>query len=341
MELIRTHDAMDLVPPAIRVELGDGRPEAGDLQHHLGTVAEQEFVVLGRLVVPPDVVEDGRIDVPLVVAEVAIPASRAWVEVDDLGLLLAVATALPGVHRPPVTGVFRCRAGLVESPVAIHHELARYLGQPEVEERVDVEFVPENMAAVGFAVKTAGRHPSVQVSRVRRADLQDVGDVQANQELDPAVLGDAHVAYGPKLVPGPGVMVEGLGERFVAAGGLYGIGQRLTYGVVARAVDGDHLFDAHRAILFDIKGQCLLDVVVCLVEVTTYTHYLVLPVNPGARCLGDIHVRLASPRPEGDDVGTYRAGEVRFQVPTFELPVARDAPIHNPAVQRGNHQHLA
>src|SRR5918995_1163699 len=230
MELVWTHDAMDLVPPAIRVELGDGRPEAGDLQHHLGTVTEQEFVVLGRLVVPPDVVEDGRIDVPLVVAEVAIPASRARVEVDDLGLLLAVATALPGVHRPPVTGVFRRRAGLVESPVAIHHELARYLGQPEVEERVDVEFVPENMAAEGF------------------------------------------------------------GERFVAADGLYGIGQRLIYGVVARAVDGDHLLDPHRTIFLDIKGQCLLDVVVYLVEVTTYTHHLVLPVNPGTRCFGDIYV---------------------------------------------------
>src|SRR5215216_744226 len=290
MELVRTHDAMDLVSATIRVKLGDGRPEAGDLQHHLGTVAEQEFVVLGRLVVPPDVVEDGRIDVPLVVAEVPIPASRAWVKVDDLGLFLAVATALPRVHRPPVTEYFRRRAGLVEAPVAIHQELARYLGQPEVEERVDVEFVPEDMPAVGFSVKAAGRHPSVQVSRVRRADLKYVGDVQANQELDPAVPGYAHIAYGPQLVPGSGVMVEGFGERFVAADSLYGIGQRLIYGVVARAVDGDHLLDAHRAILFDIKSQCLLDVVVRLVEVTTYTHYLVLSVNPGARCLGDVYV---------------------------------------------------
>src|ERR671914_649939 len=236
MELVWTHDAVDLVPPAIRVELGDGRPEAGDFQHHLGTVSEQELVVLGRLVVPPDVVEDGRIDVPLVVAEVPIPASRAWVKVDDLGLLLAVATTLPGVHRPQVTSVFRRRAGLVEAPVAIHQELARYLGQPEVEERVNVEFVPEDMAAVGFAVKAAGRHPSVQVSRVRRADLEYVGDVQANQKLDPTVLGYAQVAYGPELVPGPGVMVEGCGERFVADDRFYGIVQRLVYGVVARAV---------------------------------------------------------------------------------------------------------
>src|SRR5919202_1142179 len=134
------------------------------------------------------------------------------------------------------------------------------------------------MAAVGFAVKPAGRYSSVQVSRVRRADLQEVGD------------GYAHVAYGPKLVPGPGVMVEGFGERFVAADCLYGIDQWLIYGVVTRAVDGDHLLDAHGAILFDIEGQCLLDVVVRLVEVTTYAHHLVLPVNPGASCLGDVYV---------------------------------------------------
>src|SRR3712207_8606712 len=44
---------------------------------------------------------------------------------------------------------------------------------------------------------------------------------------------------------------------------------------------------AHRALLFDIKGQCLLNVVVRLVEFTTYTHHLVLPVNTGARRLGD------------------------------------------------------
>src|SRR5829696_10071697 len=341
MELVRTHDAVDLVPPAIRVEPDYGRPEAGDLQHHLGSVAEQELVVLSRLVVVPDVVEDGRIHMPLVVGEVAIPAPGAWVEVYSLGFFFAIRAALPGVQGSLVAGFFGRRPRFIEAPVAVHHELARDLGQPEVQERVDVELIPEYVPTVGLAVETAGWNASVQIRRVRGADLQYVGDVQANQELDPAILGDAHIADGPELVPGPGVMAEGLGEWFVATDGLYGVGQRLLYGVVARVVEGDHLLDAHRAILFDIKGQCLLDVVVRLVEVTTYTHHLVLPVNPGARRLGDVYVRLTSPRPQGDDVGSYRAGQVRFQVPTFELPVARDAPIHNPVVQRGDHRHRA
>ena len=71
MELVRTHDAMDLVPPAIRVELGDGRPEAGDLQHHLGTIGLQEGLVAGGLVVLPDIPGDGRVHVALAVGAVA------------------------------------------------------------------------------------------------------------------------------------------------------------------------------------------------------------------------------------------------------------------------------
>jgi hypothetical protein len=102
-------------------------------------------------------------------------------------------------------------------------------------------------------------------------------------------------------------MVENLSQRFVAADGLYGVGQRLAYGVVARGVERDHLLDTHRALLFDIEGQCLVDVVVRLVEVVVYTHHLVLSVYPGARRLGDVYVGLASPHSEGDDVGTYRA----------------------------------
>src|SRR5215210_8287789 len=290
MERVRAHDAVDLVPLTVRVEAGDGRPEADDLQHHLDAVAEQELGIFGRLVVPPDVVEDGRVDVPLVVAEVPVPPPRPGVEVDDLGLFLAVATALPRVHGSPVAGFFSRRAGLVQPPVAIHKQLARDLGQPEVEERVDVEFVPEDVPAVSLAAQAAGWDPGVQVGRVRRADLKYVRNVQADQKLNPVVFGDRHVADRPQLAPGSGVTFEGLGERLVAACRLYGVGQRLVYGMVARGVDGDHLLDAHGAALFDIEGQCLLDVVVRLVDVTTNTHYLVLPVNPGARCFGDVYV---------------------------------------------------
>src|SRR5215207_2274301 len=114
----------------------------------------------------------------------------------DLGLLLSVAAALPGVHGSPVAGFFGRCAGLIQPSVAIHEQLACDLGQPEVEERVDVELVPEDVPAVGLAVKAAGRNPGVEVGRVRRADLQDVGNVQADQKLNTLVPGDPDVAGG-------------------------------------------------------------------------------------------------------------------------------------------------
>ena len=64
-----------------------------------------------------------------------------------------------------------------------------------------------------------------------------------------------------------------------------------------------------------------------------------LSVDPAARRLGYIHVRLAGLRPERDDVRTYGAGQFRVQVAAFELPVAGDAPVSNPAVQRREHRH--
>src|SRR5215213_6095340 len=318
MELVGSHDAVDLVPLTVGVEAGEAGPEAGDLQHHLGAVAEQELGVFGRLVVPPDVVEDGRVDVPLVVAEIPVPPPRPGVEVHDLGLFLAVATALPRVHGSPVAGFFSRRTGLVQPPVAIHEQLARDLGQPEVEERVDVEFVPEDVPAVSLAVEAAGWDPGVQVGRVWRADLKYVRNVQADQKLNPVVFGDAHVADRPQLAPGSGVTFEGLGER-------------LVYGMVARGVQGDHLLDAHGSFLLDLKSQYLVDVILHLVDAAVHTDHLVLPIDPGSGGLGNIYVRLAGLHPERDDVGTHRAGQLRLQVPAFELPVAGDAPLRNPA----------
>ena len=69
------------------------------------------------------------------------------------------------------------RAGLTEAPVAVHEQLPGDLGQPEVEEGVDVELVPEDMPAVCLAIEAAGGHAGVEIGRVARADLQDVRDV--------------------------------------------------------------------------------------------------------------------------------------------------------------------
>ena len=100
MELVGPHHAVDLVAVPLGVVVRDRGPEARDLEHHLGAVVPQELEVAGGLVVLPDVVEDGGAHVALVVAEVGLPLPREGVEVHDLGLLLAVAAALPGEHRP-------------------------------------------------------------------------------------------------------------------------------------------------------------------------------------------------------------------------------------------------
>src|SRR6516164_7850162 len=70
MELVWTHHAVDLVALTLGVEVGDRGPEARDLEHHLGAVVAQEREVPGRLVVVPGVVEDRRVDVALVAAEI-------------------------------------------------------------------------------------------------------------------------------------------------------------------------------------------------------------------------------------------------------------------------------
>src|SRR5215217_5706318 len=79
--LVRPHHPADLVAVGGVVVAGDAGPEAGDLQQHLGAVGGQERQVAGDLVVLPDVVGDGEVDVALAVGAVEQPAARAWVQV--------------------------------------------------------------------------------------------------------------------------------------------------------------------------------------------------------------------------------------------------------------------
>src|SRR5437764_14626575 len=99
MELVRAHDAVDLIAATFRVEVGDARPETRDLHHHLGARPEQEVGISRGLDVVPDVVEDGRADVPLILARVWFPEPGRSVGLHDLGPFLAAASSLPGVHR--------------------------------------------------------------------------------------------------------------------------------------------------------------------------------------------------------------------------------------------------
>ena len=219
VELVRAHHAVDLVALALGVEAGDRCQEARDLEHHLRTVVAQERLVIGGLVVVPDVVEDRRVDVPLVAAEVRLPAARNRVEVDPLGLLDSLAPALPWEHRTQEPCLPRRRLGLAYPAVAVHQQSSGDLGQPGIEERERIDLIPEHVPAIGLTVEAAGGQPRVEVSGIPGADLQDVRDVQAQQQLRALVSGDPHVTHPPQLVPGRGVPLKRGGEIGVAGRG--------------------------------------------------------------------------------------------------------------------------
>ena len=67
VELVGPHDAVDLPAIAVGIEVRDRGPETRDLEHHLGAVIAQEVDIMSGLVVVPDVVEDGGVDMALVV----------------------------------------------------------------------------------------------------------------------------------------------------------------------------------------------------------------------------------------------------------------------------------
>ena len=156
VELVRAHHAMDLVALALGIEVRDRCPEARDAEHHFRAIVAQERLVMGGLEVLPDVPEDRRVDVPLVTAEVRLPAARNGVEVDALGLLGPLASALPREHRAPESFLPGRRPGLAYPAVAVHQQPSRDLGQPDVEERKRVELIPEHMPAIRLPVQAAG-----------------------------------------------------------------------------------------------------------------------------------------------------------------------------------------
>ncbi len=274
--------------------MGDRGPEARDLQHHLRAVVAQEGQVLGGLEVVPDVVEDRRVDVPLVVAEIGLPAARERVEMHALGLLLALAAALPGEHRTAQPCLAGRRARLAQPPVAVQQQTPGDLRHAEAQEQVHVKLIPEHMPPVGLAVEAAGRYPGVQVGSVMRADLDDMADMQLQQQLNAVVTRHADITHPPQLVPGRRVT----GERFLEAGVTQRrrpcLRQRVADRGVARGEEGHHLLDPHRGALPDIEREHLLDVILHLVKAAFDGQRLAAAVeDTRARRLADVQVRLA------------------------------------------------
>ena len=259
---------------------------------------------------------------PLAVAEVRIPGPGIWVQMDRLGLFLAVRAALPGEHRPFVAGLAGGGTGLIQSPETIQEQRAGDLRQPEVEERVDIEVVPEDVSPVRLAVQTAGGGARVEVGRVWGANLEDVQDVKADQKLDPVIVRYLHVARVPQFVPGTRVPPESLLERAAATGRRSGVSQRFVYGTVARGVEGDHLLDPDGRFLLDLEVQDLMDVVLHLKQATVHVQLAVLTIDLRAGRLGHVDPGLAGTDLQGDNLRAERPGGDGIQVPA--LRVARN-----------------
>ena len=58
MELVRADHAANFVTSALRVEARDARPEASDLEQHLGAVLAHEVAIAGREIILADVERD-------------------------------------------------------------------------------------------------------------------------------------------------------------------------------------------------------------------------------------------------------------------------------------------
>src|SRR5690606_32234539 len=221
---VGAHDAADLVAAGGGVEHGQRGEEAGDLDEHLGAPVGHGA---GGQVVVPDVVGDGQADVALQVGGVGQPAAGVGVEVEGLGLLAAVAAALPGEHGAVVAGGAGGGAGLAEAAPAVAQRAAGDVGEAQVEPGQDEQFVPEDVSAVGLAVQAAGGDSGVQVGGVRGEGLQQVEDVQVDG-LGDGGFADVQAGVFPQPVPGGGVA----GQQLVEAGREAGVAQGGGEGVV-------------------------------------------------------------------------------------------------------------
>ncbi len=114
------HDAQDLVTVFLRIPAGDACPKPCDFKEHFTTVKGHELKVAGNLIVLPDVVGDGGVDMALETRIVGYPAPRFGVQVQLLCFLPAVAAALPWIHGAPMPGPAGRLSGSVEPSVAVH-----------------------------------------------------------------------------------------------------------------------------------------------------------------------------------------------------------------------------
>jgi hypothetical protein len=197
------------------------------------------------------------------------------------------------------------------------------------------------MPAVCLAVQTSSGNAGIQIGRVARADLQDVRDVQAQQQLHPLIAGQAQITHLPQFLPGTTVTFQRLGEARIAGDRLSGAPQSLADRAVVRGIEGDHLLNVHRLALAHVKGEDLLDVVLHLIEVAFDVRQVLALIDARAGCLSHVQVRLPGLHLQGDHLGAERPRGHRIQVTPLELTVAGHPAVGHPPVQCRDDLHPA
>src|SRR5205814_7849778 len=119
MELVRADHAANFITSALRVEARDARPEASDLDQHLGAVLAHEVAIAGREIILPDVERDRGADMALPPRIVAHPAAGQQVELEARGYLPAGAGAAPWEHGAAAAAASRGTPRLIEPAIPI------------------------------------------------------------------------------------------------------------------------------------------------------------------------------------------------------------------------------
>ena len=175
-------------------------------------------MVISHLVVLPDIVGNGHVDVALAVGVIGNPPPGVRIQVQRRGFLPTIAAALPWVHGASIAGRLGRPPRFGQPPIAVAQQHPSQHRQAQVQKRKDKQLVPEDMPSVGFAVPAAGGHPDVEFDGVGRDRLQEVEEVdpQFERRLGRLRLLNVDVAVLPEV--GPGQRMRG--QEIVKAAGL-------------------------------------------------------------------------------------------------------------------------
>ena len=95
-------------------------------------------------------------------------------------------------------------SGPIQSPVAVKQNGPGCIREMQIVERQDKQFIPENVAAIGFSVQSSGRDTDIKVDIVRRSSDHAMILIEPEQFLRPPVSRYLNINFLPDVGPGSG-----------------------------------------------------------------------------------------------------------------------------------------